>query len=345
VLEEINLSDYLGQIINVRFQLESDGGLNQDGFYFDDFSVYYVDNGPPAAPVASFSSATTTVCEGTEISFTDFSTNLPTSWAWDFGDLGTSNLPSPSHIYAAAGTYTVSLTVTNAEGSNMSTLTDYIVVTGGTSFSQDVTICEGSSYAIGLNNYSTAGTFEDILVGANGCDSTVTTNITVTPAPVVALTSSLTDNTLCSYHSETQLIGTPAGGTFSGSGMTADEFNSAGLSIGSHLITYVYTDATSGCDNSTILYMVVDGCLAIEEATLDGVSVYPNPNNGEFTVEGLEVGSLVEVVDELGRIVYSQNVNEVTMSIKLKNVSHGKYFLKSPKDDKEGTIPFIIVKN
>ena len=40
VLEEINLSDYLGQNIKVRFQLKSDGGTRKDGFYFDDFTIY-----------------------------------------------------------------------------------------------------------------------------------------------------------------------------------------------------------------------------------------------------------------------------------------------------------------
>lgn len=40
VLEEISLSDYLGQTIKVRFILESDGGTRQDGFYFDDFSIF-----------------------------------------------------------------------------------------------------------------------------------------------------------------------------------------------------------------------------------------------------------------------------------------------------------------
>ena len=40
VLEEINLSEYLGQQIKVRFQLRSDGGTRADGFYFDDFSIY-----------------------------------------------------------------------------------------------------------------------------------------------------------------------------------------------------------------------------------------------------------------------------------------------------------------
>jgi len=45
VLEEVDLSDYLGQVIKVRFQLRSDGGTRKDGFYFDDFSIYFNESG------------------------------------------------------------------------------------------------------------------------------------------------------------------------------------------------------------------------------------------------------------------------------------------------------------
>lgn len=45
VREEISLTDYLGQQIRVRFQLESDGGVTEDGFYFDDFQVSYNESG------------------------------------------------------------------------------------------------------------------------------------------------------------------------------------------------------------------------------------------------------------------------------------------------------------
>lgn len=41
VFEEIELSDYLGQTINLRFYLETDGAVREDGFYFDDFSISY----------------------------------------------------------------------------------------------------------------------------------------------------------------------------------------------------------------------------------------------------------------------------------------------------------------
>ena len=41
VLEEINLSDYLGQEIKMRFILVADAFVHYDGFYFDDFELLY----------------------------------------------------------------------------------------------------------------------------------------------------------------------------------------------------------------------------------------------------------------------------------------------------------------
>lgn len=41
VLEEINLNDYIGESVKLRFVLQSDGGVRMDGFYFDDFQVMY----------------------------------------------------------------------------------------------------------------------------------------------------------------------------------------------------------------------------------------------------------------------------------------------------------------
>ena len=55
------------------------------------------------------------------VSFTDLSTGNPTSWGWIFGDGGSSSLQHPSHQYLYTGTYTVTLTVSNAVGSNSET--------------------------------------------------------------------------------------------------------------------------------------------------------------------------------------------------------------------------------
>ncbi len=78
------------------------------------------------APVASFDSDAVSGKVPLEVMFNDKSSGEPTSWEWDFGDGSKSNLQNPAHTYAAAGTYTVSLTVNNTNGSDSLTRIDYI---------------------------------------------------------------------------------------------------------------------------------------------------------------------------------------------------------------------------
>jgi PKD repeat protein len=67
-------------------------------------------------PVAEFTSTSPDVL-GDVTTFTDASTGTPPlTYAWDFGDSVTSTLPSPTHTFAALGTYTVTLTVSNSVG-------------------------------------------------------------------------------------------------------------------------------------------------------------------------------------------------------------------------------------
>jgi PKD repeat protein len=129
VLDEVNLSDYLGQLIKVRFLIRSDGGVSADGFYFDDFKVYYNEQGPAVSPTASFTSSVTTVCAGSTVSFTDFSSGIPTSWSWNFGDNSAFGADqNPTHTYSTPGTYQVTLVVTNSVGSDSFTLSAPITV-------------------------------------------------------------------------------------------------------------------------------------------------------------------------------------------------------------------------
>jgi serine protease len=85
-----------------------------------------VGNNPP---VAAFTGTPTSGTAPLTVNFTDQSTNGPTSWAWTFGDGGTSTAQNPSHSYTSAGSYTVTLTATNAYGSDGETKTNYITVT------------------------------------------------------------------------------------------------------------------------------------------------------------------------------------------------------------------------
>ena len=90
---------------------------------------YVTVTAPPVAPVAQFTGSPTSGNSPLTVAFSNTSTGSITGYSWTFGDSGTSNAASPSHIYSAAGTYTVSLTVTGPGGSNTQTRTSYVTVT------------------------------------------------------------------------------------------------------------------------------------------------------------------------------------------------------------------------
>ena len=79
-------------------------------------------------PVARFSATPTTGTTPLMVQFRDTSTNTPKSWLWNFGDGSSSSVRDPVHTYSTPGTYTVTLTATNAAGSNVATETHLISV-------------------------------------------------------------------------------------------------------------------------------------------------------------------------------------------------------------------------
>jgi PKD repeat protein len=99
-------------------------------FSYGEVEDYLVSFAAPQLPVANFSGTPTTVVEGGAVQFTDLSTNAPTSWSWTFtgGTPATSTAQNPGVTYATPGIYAVSLTATNAAGSDIETKTDYITV-------------------------------------------------------------------------------------------------------------------------------------------------------------------------------------------------------------------------
>ncbi len=103
------------------------------------------------APTADFEASETLIPAGCAIDFYDRSQGYPHSWLWSFegGTPSTSDLPNPSGvIFENEGTFEVSLTVTNPDGSDTKTVTGYIVVEEGlqpiVEFSSNkVTQCSG----------------------------------------------------------------------------------------------------------------------------------------------------------------------------------------------------------
>lgn len=141
-----------------------------------------------ADPVASF----TNVPSGATVAFSDATSNA-TSWAWDFGDSGSSTLQNPMHTYSASGTYNVCLIATNAcavSDTFCTTVTVCIPATasytttanGGTiSFADATTNASALSWDFGdsstgtgsnpSHTYSASGSYIVCLSAASNCDT------------------------------------------------------------------------------------------------------------------------------------------------------------------------------
>jgi len=158
---------------------------------------------------AGFSASPTEGEAPLTVQFTDGSTGSPTSWKWDFGDGGTSSTKSPSHTYSKAGTYTVTLNVSDGVSSDSEVKINYITVEektvvpvvvtanftsnvtsgkvpltvkftdsssgGPTSWKWDFGDGKSSTSQNPVHTYSTAGTYSVTLIAANG---TVSDDIT-----------------------------------------------------------------------------------------------------------------------------------------------------------------------
>ncbi len=120
--EVVDLSTYVGNHVALRFIGVTDYG---NDVFIDNINILRFSNPPTAA----FTTANTTVCAGTPVTFTDLSTASPSSWSWNFGDgTAVSTQQNPSHTFANGGVYTIRLIANNPAGSDTSEQTAYLTV-------------------------------------------------------------------------------------------------------------------------------------------------------------------------------------------------------------------------
>jgi hypothetical protein len=117
----------VGQNIVVMFEGFNAGTLGNN-LFLDNINI----DGVPGEglPTANFSAANTTICAGESVQFNDQSAPDITSRTWTFpgGNPGTSSSANPIIAYNNPGTYSVTLSVSNANGTNTSTQSNLVVV-------------------------------------------------------------------------------------------------------------------------------------------------------------------------------------------------------------------------
>jgi photosystem II stability/assembly factor-like uncharacterized protein len=178
-------------------------------------------------------------------------------------------------------------------------------------------------------------------------ENTITSNTVtaiVNPIPEVSWTGLLPDS-LCINHLPVTLSGgLPSGGTYAGTGITADVFDPALAGTGEHLLTYTFTDANN-CTNSASVILKVNTCLGIEELGT-AVTIFPNPASDNITITLPDHRVIDEIVifNMMGIKVLEKNSVNATGSLTLSihDIPSGNYFIRITTRNETIVKPIII---
>lgn len=191
-------------------------------------------------------------------------------------------------------------------------------------------LCDGDSLFLQGSWQTTGGIFYDTLqtIGV-GCDSIITTTVFLANNPVASV-DPFSQDTICLQSSPIALpSGSPSGGTYSGAGVSGSNFDPSMASTGDVSVVYTVTNSYNCSDSDTATIHVID-CTSLDEESLEGVSIFPNPSTGLVKLNfdfNLSSDVLIELFDSQGKLVYSANSNNNQNQIDLSSFSDGIYVL------------------
>lgn len=326
---------------------------------------------------ADFSGVPVVVCAGATVQFNDMTTGgTPTSWAWTFsgGTPASSSQQNPVITYNTPGTYDVSLTVDDGNGSVTKTISNYITVTSapaqpsvisgnidacaGTTETYSVALVFGVNYAwdipSGWSGTSNINTI-DLTVGNSGGTITVTPsnscgqgsaqslNVTVTEEPGGSFTYSQNENEVLFTNTSS-----PNGDYFwwdFGDGLYAT------LESPMHIYDqtgtyYVAFYVWNNCGADTLYDTVEVLILSLETDKAHGFQLYPNPVNDILVAEWehLNGETTYRISDVLGRNLYSETLNatESKLVVPVSILNPGMYTLEINTGTDTITRKFVV---
>lgn len=337
----------------------------------------------PVAPVANFVANQTNVTPGTTVSFTDQSTGLPTSWAWTISPATgwayaggtTASSQNPQVTFNTVGQYTVTLTASNAQGSDAETKNNYIIVAQATGpCTPSITAaCDEYIQNVSLNTINnttacTTGGYAAYLNSSTSLTKGMQYTVTVTPAVGATIGQAYTNDEIAvwiDYNNDfTFSAAERVGYVLVATGWS----NQFAFTVPTTAITgsvkmrvrISFSDpaqggapidpcavATYGETEDYTINIAQGGNVGFDELNADYIHVYPNPTSGDLNIDLGNIDynfSEIQLVDLTGRVVTKISVNE---QVKLYNVStsslsNGIYNVKIM--GKDGSLTKRIIK-
>ena len=252
---------------------------------------------------------------------------------------GTYTPPSGNATYTTSGIYNDTII---GSGGCDTILEINLTINQPSSFTQNITECQGYSITVGNNTYNTTGIYTDTLTATNNCDSIITTNLTIDSLPVISF-SNIAD-TVCNSGSPLNLMAIPTGGTFTGNGVSNTTFTPSLANLGLNTIAYSFTDGNN-CTSIDSTHIYVDICTGLMALNpLDNIHVYPNPTNSTVHILMDKIYNQVDlqIINTLGQIVQNNtyhNQEQITLSLKGKA---GVYFIHIKTDTSQESVLKVI---
>jgi hypothetical protein len=189
--------------------------------------------------------------------------------------------------------------------------------------SQPVSICTGDSIFAQGAYQMMAGTYRDTLQTMAGCDSVVSTVLTVNAIPSVSV-AAFSNTTICLNDGAIALpAGSPSGGSYTVNNASVTTFDPAVQGSGTFYVVYSYQDANS-CGASDSTAITVDLCTSIDEYNAAAMEVYPNPATDHITVKSGLNNVRVQLVDAAGRLVAEEAISNFTAQLDLSVLAPAK---------------------
>lgn len=191
----------------------------------------------------------------------------------------------------------------------------------------DTVICQGDSVMVDGVYYKDPGTYSEVFAAANGCDSTMSYNLSIedyaTTLQVDASTITITNTTATSF----EFFDCGNGTTYdNGGSMVFNVPNNGTFAVRLFGPSCTYETA---CEPFTTI--------GLEENTLDVVDVYPNPFTDEVIFENFikDEAVTLSVYNAQGRLIMktSENVQNGRMMVDLGGLNAGVYFVQVKGSD------------
>jgi hypothetical protein len=203
--------------------------------------------------------------------------------------------------YTASGSYPVLFTAVN--GCDSIAYTN-LTVENEITASQNVSICYGESYTIGMNTYTVSGIYTDVVTASNFCDSIITTNLTVQLPINAAIDQSNNTLTAIASGANYQWLNCTTQAPITGA--TGQVFTAPLTG------SYAVIATENGCaDTSACVYVDVV-IIGFAESNPEKVVIFPNPNQGSFTItlsEELYLNATVNLFNVLGEKIPLEKIS------------------------------------